>query len=134
MPTNRNDPGLGSSRRVSAAHMNDRLLMATLVGVGFLAGLGIAALRGDFSQPSAAPVQGLPEQAAAVPTQAMAARPLTPAPATDAAMPLQPAAPEPAASDPEPDGRESADSLPAPTYDQETAARDRAAAHSARSR
>jgi hypothetical protein len=91
--------------------MKGPLLMATVVGVGFLAGLGIAAVRGDLSRPSAAAA------AAAVPLQA--------APATDA-VPLQ--------SEPQPDGRESADSLPAPTYDQETAARDRAAAHSARSR
>jgi len=93
--------------------MKSQLAIATLA-VGFLAGLGIAAVRGDFSQPAAAPVQGLSEQAAAVPLQAVA--------------------PEPAASDPESDGRDSADSLPAPTYDSETAARDRAAAHSSRSR
>jgi hypothetical protein len=114
--------------------MKDQLLMATVVGVGFLAGLGIAAVRGDLWHSPPAPVQAPPEQAAVVPLQAMAVRPVTPAPATDAAMPLQPAAPEPAASNPQPGGRESADSLPAPTYDQETAARDRAAAHSARSR
>lgn len=113
--------------------MKDQLLMASVVGVGFLAGLGIAAVRGDLWHSPTAPVQGPPEQAA-VPLQALPVRPATPAPATDAAMPLQPAAPEPAASNPQPDGRESADSLPAPTYDQETAARDRAAAHSARSR
>lgn len=114
--------------------MKAQLLMATVVGVGFLAGLGIAAVRGDFSQPAAAPVQELPEQASAVLPHAMAVRPLTQAPATDAEMPRQPTAPEPTASDPEPDGRESADLLPAPTYDEETAARDRAVAHSARSR
>jgi hypothetical protein len=84
--------------------MKNQLIIATLA-VGFLAGLGIAAVRGDFSQPT-----------------------------TDAPMPLQPAAPEPAASDPEPDSRENADSLPAPTYDEDTASRDRAAVHSARSR
>jgi hypothetical protein len=95
--------------------MKNQLLIATLA-VGFLAGLGIAAVRGDFSQPAAAPDQGSSQPAAAVPLQAMAVRPLT------------------AASDPEPDDRESADSLPAPTYDEDTASRDRAAAHSARSR
>jgi hypothetical protein len=104
--------------------MKNQLLMATLA-VGFLAGLGVAAVRGDLSQPAAAPVQGPPEQAPAVPL---------PAPATNAALPLQPAAPAPVARAREPDGRDSADSLPAPTYDDDTAARDRAAAHGARSR
>ena len=108
--------------------------MATVVGAGFLAGLGIAAVRGDFSQPAAAPVPGLPEQSATVPLQPMAVLPLTPTPATDAAKSLQPAAPEPTTSDPKPGGGESDDSLQAPTYDSETAARDRAALHSARSR
>jgi hypothetical protein len=110
--------------------MKNQLLMATLA-VGFLAGLGVAAVRRDLSQPAAAPVQGPPEEAPAVSLPAPATNAV---PATNAALPLQPAAPAAAASDPEADGRESADSLPAPTYDDETAARDRAAAHSARSR
>jgi hypothetical protein len=118
---------------VAVARMKIQLLIATLA-VGFLAGLGIAAVRGDFSHPAVAPVQDFPEQVAMAPPPVVAVRPVTPAPAADALMPLQPAAPEPAASDPQPDGVESADALPAPTYDQETAARDRAAAHSARSR
>ena len=115
--------------------MKIQLLIATLA-VGFLAGLGIAAVRGDFSHPAAALVQDFPEQVAMAPLPVVAVRPVTPAPApaADALMPLQPAAPEPAASDPQPGGVENADALPAPTYDQETAARDRAAAHSARSR
>jgi hypothetical protein len=113
--------------------MNNQLLIAT-VSVGFLAGLGIAAVRGDLSHAPAVLVQGPPEQVVAGSLQAVAAGPVTPAPTTDASLPLQPAAVEPAASDPQPDGGDSADSLPAPTYDEETAARDRAAAHSARSR
>jgi hypothetical protein len=118
---------------VPTTHMKNQLLIATLA-VGFLAGLGIAVVRGDLSHAPAALGQGRPEQVAAVPLQDVAAGPVTPAPATDASLPLEPAAVEPAASDPQPDGGESADSLPAPTYDEETAARDRAAAHSARSR
>jgi hypothetical protein len=117
--------------------MKNQLIIGTLA-VGFLAGLGIAAVRGDLWHAPAALVQEPPEQVAAVPLQAVAAVPVTPAPATDVSvplpLPLQPAAVEPAVSDPQPDGGESADSLPAPTYDEETAARDRAAAHSARSR
>jgi hypothetical protein len=119
--------------------MNNQLIISTLA-VGFLAGLGIAAVRGDFSHPAAAPaaapVAEPPEQLAAVPPQTVAVGPTTPAPPADAALPLQSAAPEPPASDPQPDGA-SADAPPAllaPTYDDQTAAHDRAAAHSARSR
>jgi hypothetical protein len=113
--------------------MKNQLLIATLA-VGFVAGLGIAAVRGDLSHAPAALDLGPPEQGAAVPLEGVAAGPVTPAQATDASLPLEPAAVEPAATDPQPDGGESADSLPVPTYDEETAARDRAAAHSARSR
>jgi hypothetical protein len=118
--------------------MKDRLLIATLVGVGFLAALGMAAVREDRWQPPAAPVQGPPAhlrlQLAAVPLQATVIRPVTPAPTADAATPPQPAAPEPAAGDPEPDGREGAGSGRAPTYEEEAAAREQAAVHRARSR
>jgi hypothetical protein len=120
--------------------MKHPLHMATLA-VGFLAGLGIAAVRGELWHSPAASFEGpaeqalaVPLQAATVPLRAVAAGPVSPAPATDAATPLQPTAPEPAASDPQPDGRESAAALRAPTYDEQTAAHDRAAAHSARSR
>jgi len=111
--------------------MKDWLLMAAVAGVGFLATLGVIALRGGFSHP------------AAVPPQAVAIRPVIPeAPPTDAATPTVNPAANPAASDPQPEGRETADqsaeeradSVRAPTFDQELAARDRAAAHSARSR
>jgi hypothetical protein len=123
---------------VSVAHMKDRLLIATLAGIGLLVALVIAAVRCDRWKPPAAPVQGPPAhlrlQAAAVPLQAMVVGPVTPTPAANAATQPQPAAPEPAATDPPPDGRQGADSGPAPTYEQEAAARDRAAAHSARSR
>jgi hypothetical protein len=95
--------------------MKDRLLMAAVAGGAFLATLGIIAVRGNHSQPSVASVQAPPVQTAAMP--------LPP-----------PAAPEPAARDPQPDDRDSAAALAAPTYDDQTAARDRAAAHSARSR
>jgi hypothetical protein len=100
--------------------VKNQLLISTLA-VGFLAGLGIAAVRGDFSHPTAAP--------AAAPVAGSAEEP-----AADAALPLQSAAPEPPAGDRVFDGGESADALPAPTYDDQTAAHDRAAAHSARSR
>jgi len=115
--------------------MKNQLIIATLA-VGFLAGLGIAAVRGELWHASAALVQEPTEQVVTVPLQAVAAGSVMPGPATGASplLPLEPAAVEPAASDPQPDGGESADSLPAPTYDDETAARDRAAAHSARSR
>jgi hypothetical protein len=115
--------------------MKNQLIFGTLA-VGFLAGLGIAAVRGELWHAPAALVQEPPEQVAAMPLQAVAVGPVMPAPATGASLslPLEPAAVEPAASDPQPEGGESADPLPAPTYDDETAARDRAAAHSARSR
>jgi len=116
--------------------MNNQLIISTLA-VGFLAGLGIAAVRGDFSHTAAAPVAGPAEELAAVPQQVVAVGPVTPAPPADAALPLQSVAPEAPASDPQPDGGESADAppaLPAPTYDDQTAAHERAAAHSARSR
>jgi hypothetical protein len=107
--------------------MKGWLLMAAVAGVGFLATLGVIALRGGFSHP------------AAVPPQAVAIRPVIPeAPPTDAATPTVNPAANPAASDPQPEGREtadeSADSVRTPNFDQELAARDRAAAHSARSR
>jgi hypothetical protein len=121
--------------------MKDPLLIATLAGLSFLATLGLEAVRGDLWQAPMAPVQGPPAhmrmKAAAVPLQAIAVHPVTPTPAADAATQPQPQpqpVAEPAASDPQPDGGEGADSSPAPTYEQEAAARDRAAAHSARSR
>jgi hypothetical protein len=113
--------------------MKNQLIIGTLA-VGFLVGLGIAGVRGELRHAPAALFQEPPEQVAAVPLQAVAADPVLPAPAIDASPPLPLAAVEPAATDPQPDGGESADPLPAPTYDDETAARDRAAAHSARSR
>ncbi len=100
--------------------MKDRLFIATLAGVGFLATLGIGAMHGDLWPPPAAPVQRpahTPAQPTAVPLQAVAVRAVTPE-----------------ASDPQPNGGEGADSGPAPTYEEQSAARDRAAAHSARSR
>jgi hypothetical protein len=110
--------------------MKDWLLMAAVAGAGFFATLGVVALRGGLSHP------------AAVPPQAVVIRAVPPAPATDVAMPAVTPAANPAASDPPPDGRESADhsadesadSVRAPTFNEELAARDRAAAHSARSR
>ena len=115
--------------------MNNQLLISTLA-VGFLAGLGIAAVRGDFSHPAAAPVVQPPEQLTAVPLQTVAIGPVTPAPAPDAALPLQSAVPQAPASKPQPDGprADAPPALAAPTYDDQTAAHDRAAAHSARSR
>jgi hypothetical protein len=89
--------------------MKDRLLIATLAGVGLLAALGVAAVCVDLWRPAAVAV---------APVTA------TPAPAADAAMP----------SDPQPDSREDAASGPAPSYEAEAAARDRAAGHGARSR
>jgi hypothetical protein len=114
--------------------MKEWLLMSAVAGAGFFATLGVIALRGGLSHP------------AAVPMQAVAIRPVIPAPATDAATSTVNPAANPAASDPQADGRESADqtadqsadasadSVGAPTFDQELAARDRAATHSARSR
>jgi hypothetical protein len=110
--------------------MNDRLIIATLAGVGFLAALGIAIERGDLWQPPA----HTRLEPAAVPLRTMAIRPVTAAPAAVAATQPLPAAPEPAASAPAPDGRAGPDLNPAPSYEEEAAARDRAAAHSARSR
>jgi hypothetical protein len=101
--------------------MKDRLFLAALAGVGFLATLGIGAMHGELWPPPAAPVQRpaarRPVPPATVSLQAMAARAVTPA-----------------ASEPQPSDGERADSGPAPTYEEQSAARDRAAAHSARSR
>lgn len=97
--------------------------MAAVASVGFFTTLGVIGVRHALTQPAAT----------VAPLQAVAADPVTPAPASIAVMPLQPGAAEPGVSDLEPDGRDSADSIPAPTYDQVTAVRDRAAAHSARS-
>jgi hypothetical protein len=113
--------------------MKDQLLMAAVVGVGFLAGLAIAAARGDLRRPIAAPLQELAEPAAPEPLPAEAARPLMLAPGSAAPLPIQPAAAQPAITEPQHDQRESAAALAAPTYDQEFAARDRAAARGARS-
>jgi hypothetical protein len=101
--------------------MKERLLIPALAGVGFLAALGVGAVRGGLWQSSAAPVQ---------PT-ALAAQASTPA--ADAATQPEPEAAEPIPSDPGPD-RADADTPPAPTYEDQSAARDRAAAHGARSR
>jgi hypothetical protein len=100
--------------------MKNRLLIATLVGVGFLATLGINAVREEPWLPAAAPVTGAPTGTR------------LPADAVPLSVPHRPATPTPAA-DPQPE-RERADSGPAPTYEEQSAARDRAAAHSARSR
>jgi hypothetical protein len=114
--------------------MKDWLLMVAVAGAGFFATLGVIALRGGLSHP------------AAPPPQAIAIRPAMPTPATDASTPTVNPAANPAASDAQPAGREtadqtadqsadaSADSVRAPTFDDEVAARDRAATHSARSR
>jgi hypothetical protein len=102
--------------------MKDRLLIATLAVLGFLVTLGMSAVREERWQPPPAPVP-----------QAGAVRPLTPVPAIAAAT-LASAAPEASVIAPQDDGREAADSVPAPTYDEQAAARDRATAHSARSR
>jgi hypothetical protein len=98
--------------------MKDRLLVATLAGVGFLATLGISTVHEDLWQRAAAPVPG--------PLSRTRLQ-------VDAVMEPEPAAPEPQATDPAP-GQEVTDSGSAPTYEEQTAARDRAAAHGARSR
>jgi hypothetical protein len=115
--------------------MKDWLLMVAVAGAGFVGTLGVTAVRGKLSHPTAVSMQAMvvvppaPQPAPALaPTQTP-----TPAPASDAAIALQ-SAPEPAAADPQPDGRDSDESIPAPNYDEQAAARDRAAAHSARSR
>jgi hypothetical protein len=122
---------------VRVAHMKERLLIATLAGLAFLATLGIAAVRGDLWHSPVAPVQEPAAHmrlAAAVPLQAMAVRSVMPTPAVDVQTQPELVAPEPAASNPASEGRGGADSGPAPTYEEEAAARDRAEAHSARSR
>ena len=110
--------------------MRDRLLISALAGVGFLVALGIAAVHGDLWRPR----PHLPLRAAAMPLQAMAVRAVTPTTAAAAATQPQPAAPEAPASDPAADGHEGADLGPAPTYEAESAAHERAAARSDRSR
>jgi hypothetical protein len=119
--------------------MKDWLLMVAVAGAGFVGTLGVTAVRGKLSHPTAVSMQAMvvvppaPQPAPApAPTQTPTQTP-TPAPASDAAIALQ-SAPEPAAADPQPDGRDSDESIPAPNYDEQAAARDRAAAHSARSR
>jgi len=98
--------------------MKDRLLIATLAGVGFLATLGFSTVHEDLWQRAAAPARGSTSG-----TQLQAVTVTEP----------EPAAPEPQATEPAP-GQVAADSAPAATYDEQTAARDRAAAHGARSR
>jgi hypothetical protein len=107
--------------------MKDRLLIAALVGVGFLATLAVAAVRGELWQ-SAAPAVEAPAAAA---NQRSPARPRLPE--ATVPVPVQAAVPALAASEPE-SAPETAELTPAATYEQQTAARDRAAAHSARSR
>jgi hypothetical protein len=109
--------------------MKDWLLMAAVAGAGFFGTLGVTAVRGKLSHPTPVSMQAM----VVVPPAPQPQPPPAPAPATDAAIPLQ-TAPEPAAGDPQSDGRDSDESVPAPNYDEQTAAHDRAAAHSARSR
>jgi len=96
--------------------------MAAVVGVGFVATLGVIGARSAHKPPAAA--------AAA----AAAAEPVTPALTSVAVTAFAPRAAEGAASDLKPEPRNSAAALPAPTYDEVTALRDRAAARGARSR
>jgi hypothetical protein len=110
--------------------MKDRLLIAATAGVGFLAGLAMTGERAGLWHAST-PAQ---VQASAVPPQAMPVLPVMPAPAADAATKPQAAAPEAAASEAQPDEVEGLALLAAPTDEEHTAAQDRAAAHSARSR
>ena len=107
--------------------MKDRLLVVALVGVGFLGTLGVAAVRGELWHSPAPATQ----EPAAVAYQAPPA-PLR-LPAATATVPIQPDASAVAASEPEP-SPETTELAPAPTYEQQSAAHDRAAAHSARSR
>src|SRR5580658_9861937 len=130
MPKNRHGPRLRSWPSVffPAVHMKDRLFIATLVGLGFLATLGISFMHQNPWQPTIAPTTVPPSPAhlwANAPPQAVADRPAPPTARADAAAPSASAATEPA---PAPE------SVPAPTYEDQAAARDRAAAHSARSR
>jgi hypothetical protein len=96
--------------------------MKNLLIIGTLAGLGFLVLWATRVQPPA------------VPRQTVAVRPDTAETAAVAVAQLEPAAPDPAASAAAPDVREGSESLPAPTYEEHAAARDLAAAHSARSR
>jgi hypothetical protein len=114
--------------------MKDPLLIGAIVLVVVSAALGIAAANGNLwpsraapvevpAAPNAAPVAALPLQAV-VPTTPMAEPAPTP----------QTAAPEPTASDSVTEEREGAVPGADATYEEQAAARDRAAAHSSRSR
>jgi predicted lipid-binding transport protein (Tim44 family) len=107
--------------------MNDRLLMASVAAVGFLAGLAMTGGRAGLWHPS----MHARVQASTVAPQAMPVLPVMPAPAAHAATEPQPAA-EPPASDRPGDGDGAP--LAAPTDEAHAAAQERAAAHSARSR
>jgi hypothetical protein len=110
--------------------MKNRLIIATLAGLGFLAAWGIAIVHADLWQAHAQ----TRVQPPAVPMQPVAVRPGTPATTAVAVAQLEPAAPDPAAGAPAPNGGGDIDSGPAPTYEEQAAAHDLAAAHSARSR
>jgi len=74
--------------------MKIQLLISTLA-VGFLAGLGIAAVRGDLSHLAAAPVQDFPGQVAMAPPPIVAVRPVPPAPLNSAiALPAHTVSPQ----------------------------------------
>src|SRR5580700_8148652 len=77
----------GDVSLVRVARMKDRLLIATLAGVGFLAALGIAAVREDRWEPTPALVAGRTAHllwgSAVGPPQASVVRPLMPTPAAD---------------------------------------------------
>ena len=120
--------------------MRHRLLAPALAALGFIVTLGVAAWRGElWPHPPAGTVVQTPRQVGpdGAPGQPMPTRP-APRPGTAAAgVAVQPAAQLPAEeSDPAPPGGRTAGPGPAPvpTYEEQAAARDRAAARSARSR
>jgi hypothetical protein len=104
-------------------------LVITTLGVGFLAGLGIAAVRGNLWLPPVAPVQ----DPAVLERSPAPAEPLQTSADVAAAQPQAPP-PDPKPVDPESAGRDGDTSDSAPTYEQQSAAHDRAVAHGARSR
>jgi len=115
--------------------MNPRQLIPALVAAGFLATLGLIAWNGGLRSASATP----PVPAAAQPSPPAqlpdpVAEPASmPAPAPVTAQDTAPSQPPPAEPDPESD-RQGTDPDATATYADQSAARDRAAAHGARSR
>jgi hypothetical protein len=106
--------------------------VATFAGIVILSAVGISAVRGDFSPAPAAPTVR-PTLGVAPP--ALPLQSLTPDPVVNEPADSDPAVKALTVGDSPPGGSgEDGTAGPAPSYEDQAAARDRAAGHSARSR